>query len=265
MERVTQNGGNPGCPGISCCGIGPRNFTSTNNMIRLRHFLLSLAGAAVLFTGSPASAQADAAALEAHPAGKVVREYLGMILGRQWNKSADIVDAASLKGLQEDYVMRLKGARTIDDEEAMTQRVGKATIEEVAKMTPREFYTAYHSGLQERYKVTDEVLETIRKSLDIRLLSIAEEEPKLVHVLVRTKHSNGKARVENLELISLRKNGEKWQVALNEQAPRAIPLDGSATAPGPAAPAAVDPVKKPAPTKPAPAGTKPSTTKPKVK
>ncbi len=233
-------------------------------MIRLRHFLVSLAVTGLLFTGQQATAQADSAALDAHPTAKVVRDYLAMILARQWNKSAEILDAGSLKGLQDDYVTRLKNARTIDDEEAMTRRVGKGTLEEVAKMAPRDFYTAYHSGLQERYKVTEEVLDTIRKSLEIRLLSIAEEDPKLTHVLVRTRHSNGKARVENLELISLRKNGEKWQVALSEQAPRAIPLEAGRV-PGASPGTALDPVNKPAvPTKPA-TGTKPAPTKPKAK
>ena len=33
--------------------------------------------------------------------------------------------------------------------------ISPGTVEEVAKMTPREFYTAYHSGLQERYKVLE--------------------------------------------------------------------------------------------------------------
>jgi hypothetical protein len=222
---------------------------------RFRHLLLTLACGAAFTVAAPRASAQQAADPEAHPASKVVHEYLGMILSRQWNGSANIVDEASMEGLKADYVARIKQARTMDDEEAMVRRVGKSTLDEVEAMKPRDFYTAYHDGLQERYKVDEPTLELIRKSLSIKLLSLAQESDRLVHVLVRTKHSNGKVMIENLELVSLVKNGDKWQVALNEQAPKLTPVNGAAAPKaGPAAPAA-DPVKpavKPA-TKPAPA------------
>ncbi len=144
----------------------------------------------------------------------------------------------------------------MDDEEAMVRRVGKGSVEEVTKMSAREFYTAYHNGLQERYKVDEEVLKVIRESLSIKLLSLAQEGDRTVHILVRTKHSNGKVFIENLELISLLKNGEKWQVALNEMAPKVTPLDGktpvrpSADPVKPAGKPTADPVKPAKPVKP---------------
>ncbi len=213
-------------------------------------------GAAVFSTTAPRVLAQQAADPEAHPAAKVVHDYLGMILARQWKGSSDIVDESSMKGLQDDYIARISRAPTMDDEESMVRRVGKGSLDEVRAMKPREFYTAYHEGLQERYKVDENILEIIRKSLTIKLLSVAEEGPKTVHILVRTKHSNGKVIIENLELVSLVKIGDKWKVALNEQSPKVTPVEGAAPAPkGPA----VDPVKpaakpaaKPAP-KPAPA------------
>lgn len=232
---------------------------------KLSFAVLSLFFAAALTSGLPVATAQDAAAIEAHPATKVVREYLNMILARKWDKSADIVDAESLKGLHKDYVDRVKHASTMDEEESMVRRVGVSTVEQVEQMKPRDFYTAYHEGLQDRYKVSEEALDIIRKTLTIKLLSLAQEDEKTVHILVRTKHSTGKVIIENLELISLLKHGEKWQVALNEQAPKATPLEGAGgdAAKPPAKPPvrpALDPVK-PSPPKPRPSA-KPS--KPKA-
>ena len=193
-----------------------------------------------------------------HPAAKVVEEYLKMIITRQWKKSADIVDEKSMEVLHQDYVARTGQARTMDEEESMVRRVGKSTIEEVKAMKPREFYTAFHEGLQDRYKVEEAKLEIIRKSITMTVLSVAQETDRLAHVLVRAKYSTGENLIERLELVSLLKNGEKWQVALNEQAPKSTPVEGAAKPAGtaPAKPA-VDPVK---PVKPAPKPTvKPKT------
>lgn len=231
---------------------------------RFRLFVLALSTAAVSMTGAPrAAAQTTPAADPAeHPAAKVVKEYLAMIITRQWKKSADIVDEKSMEVLHNDYVARTEKARTMDEEESMIRRVGKSTIKEVAAMKPREFYTAFHEGLQVSYKVEDAKLDVIRKTITMKVLSVVEETERLAHVLVRAKYSTGEADIERLELVSLLKNGGKWQVALNEQAPKAKRLDG-AEGPGkgadpakPAGPAdpvtpvkpSVDPVK---PAKPA--------------
>lgn len=234
---------------------------------RFRFLILAMSGAVALSAGTP-RAGAEVVDPETHPAGKVVKEYLGMILARQWDKSADIVDEGSLGGLHKDYIARIGAARTMDDEEALIRRVGKSTVEEVKNMKPRDFYTAYHDGLQKTYKVEESTLDIIRKTLTMKLLSAALENERTIHILVRTKHANGKAVIENLELISLFKNGEKWQVALNEQAPKVTPMEGAESggkAADPVKPAA-DPVKpatppKPAaPVKPAPRPKKPATT-----
>jgi hypothetical protein len=116
-------------------------------------------------------------------------------------------------------------------------------------MKPREFYTAYNTGLQKEHQVSDEVLAIVRKTLNFKVLSVAQEDEKTVHILVRTKHENGKVRFESLDLISLLKNGDKWLIAPNQQAPKVTKLDGSSAA---EPPKTVDPVKKPVdPVKPA--------------
>lgn len=169
-------------------------------------------------------AAADTAKMEAHPAVKVVRDYLQLMLQREWTKAAALVDPASLKQMLADYMKRLDVAPTMDDEEEMTRRVGKPTVEAVGAMTPVDFYVAYHQGLQERYKVPPEVMEKVRASLLLRVLSVGQEDDTHTHVLVRTKHSNDKAVFESLELVSLVKIGDTWKVGLNEQSPRITPL-----------------------------------------
>ena len=220
---------------------------------RFRIFILALFSAAT-FAGTAPRASAQAADLEQHPAAKVVRAYLGMIITRQWKQSVDIVDEKSMQVLHEDYVARLKQSPTMDEEEGMVRRVGKSSVEEVQAMKPKEFYTAFHEGLQERYKVEEDKLELIRKTITMKVLSIAEETPTLAHVLVRAKYSTGERIIERLELVSLVKPADKWLVALNEQAPKTTALDGTPDGPKPVKPA-VDPVKpsvKPTPAKPAP-------------
>ena len=206
--------------------------------------------AALLLAPLSAFAQDDPKAT-AHPASKVVQNYLQLVLQRQWNQSATLVEPSSLKQLHADFLRRLKAAPTMDDEQEMTRRVGKETFTEVENMTPLAFYTAYHDGLQERWKVSPEVIKKVRDSLTVRLLSLAEEDPEHVHILVRTKHSNDKALIENLELISLIKQDGSWKVALNEQAPRITPLDQAPAlepAPAPQTPAAApQPAPKPKP------------------
>ena len=208
--------------------------------------LLRLAGVAFVAAFAISSPAQDDPKVTTHPASKVVRDYLQLVLQREWNKSAALVEPNSLKQLHSDFLQRLKKAPTMDDEQEMTRRVGKQTYTEVESMAPVSFYTAYHEGIQERWKVSPEVIKKVRDSLTVRLLSIGEEDAAHVHILVRTKHSNDKAIIENLELISLIKVDGSWKVALNEQAPKITPLD-SALAPAPpttkSGPKTIDPVK----------------------
>ena len=217
--------------------------------LSLRPSFFAILSGLLLWLPSLPSRAEDDPKVTAHPAAKVVREYLQLVLQRDWNKSAALVEPLSLKQLHADFLIRLKKAPTMDDEQLMTKRVGKETYTEVENMAPISFYTAYHEGLQERWKVSPEVIKKVRDSLTIRLLSLGEEDPSHVHILVRTKHSTDKALIENLELLSLVKIDGAWKIALNEQAPKVTPLE-SALAP---APPSAEPEKKPVdPVKPAP-------------
>ncbi len=227
--------------------------------------LLRLAALIFLAAASATATGQDDPKVTAHPASKVVRDYLQLVLQREWNKSATLVEPNSLKQLHQDFIRRLKAAPTMDDEAEMTRRVGKQTSLEVEEMAPIAFYTAYHEGLQERWKVSPEVIKKVRDSLTVRLLSIGIEDDDHVHILVRTKHSNDKAIIENLELLSLIRLQGVWKVALNEQAPRITPLDSALPPAPPAANAgakSIDPVK-PAPKPAAKPATKPAARAPK--
>ena len=208
--------------------------------------------------------QETAAANESHPAVKVVNEYLKCMLAQDWEASAKIVETKSLEDLRDDYVKRVKGTATLDEEKMVIEKFKVKQIEDVGKLSGADFYMAYHRLLKERNPADATVLKKVRDSMKLRILSVAPETDSLVHVLVRTKHNNDKVTVESLEIISLIKVGDKWMVGLNEQTPKITPMakatDADAPASG-AAPAAPAPAATPEAVKPS---VKPPT-KPKVK
>jgi hypothetical protein len=104
----------------------------------------------------------------------------------------------------------------------MCRALDCANLAEAKTLDPTDFYIRYHEGIQKRYKVSKEKLETIMKTKRVKLLSLAEEAhdgKDLSHVLVRTKHENGDKEVSSLELISLLKVDGKWQVTLEAMRP----------------------------------------------
>ena len=198
---------------------------------------------------------------ENHPTIKVVREYLKCMLEQDWNASSQLVETRSLEDLRNDYVKRVKSSATLDEEKMVLSKFGVSSLEDIEKLSGVNFYITYHKLLKERAPTDPEILKKVKESMKMRILSLALENDKLAHVLVRTKHNNSKVNIESLEVISLVKVGDKWMVGLNEQAPKVTPLDKAAaggTAPAPAAtpePAApAKPETKPAPTKPATKG-----------
>ena len=90
--------------------------------------------------------------------------------------------------------------------------------------------------MQRRYNVTDEVNQRIADSLELNILSVAEEGATLAHFLVRTQHQTMSNQVSHLEVISLQRQGSQWLVSLGEKEPKYSPL-------GAVVPAAVPPAK----------------------
>jgi hypothetical protein len=194
-----------------------------------RSILLTIFSAVAVSLAQPVSAQEKAApSLESHPAVMVVKEYLKHMLAQDWEKSSMLVEEESMRTLRDDYVKRMKRSATLDEEKDIVAKFKVKYLEDLEKMAPRDFYVNYHRILKERHNVPDEVIQKVRTSMQMKVISVGTESESLAHVLVRTKHSNDRATIENLELISLIKTGEKWFVGLNEQVPRITPLPGAA-------------------------------------
>ncbi len=191
----------------------------------LPRFLIP-AALCVLFSALPLPAQDKPVPNEDHPAVKVVRDYMKYMLAQDWEHSSALVEEQSMAALRDDYLKRMKrpGMLTLDEEKEIIEKFKVKRLEDIEKIDPRIFYTQYHQMLKERTDVPAEVLQTVRDSMQLRILGVAPESDTLTHVLVRTKHNNGRVQVENLELVSLLKRGDKWMVGLNEQVPKVTPL-----------------------------------------
>lgn len=194
----------------------------------LRALLLPLI--ALQAAALPLPAQANAK-IEAHPATQVVLSYLRYAMAQEWTKSVALLEPESVTDLRVRYIERIKQASTIDEEIAMVRKLDRNSFSEVEKMTDTDFYIAYHKGVQDRFDVTPEILEQIRKSMGVKLLSLAEETVEgqdYAHILVRTKHENRDREVSSLDMISLIKLDGKWKVTLLAQRPLVKPIEGEA-------------------------------------
>ena len=185
---------------------------------------LSLLTAFVLPLPAQDKSSAD---LEKHPAVQVVKDYLKFMLAQDWERSSALVEDESMKSLRDDYLARIKRSATLDEEKEIVEKFKLQRLEDMEKMAPRDFYVTYHRVLKDRHSVPEEVIQKVRDTMQLRVLSVGEENENLTHVLVRTKHANDKALIENLELISLVKQNGKWMVGLNEQVPKITPLEGA--------------------------------------
>ncbi len=219
---------------------------------RFRYHFLALASVLMLSAAVPQASAQQVADPGSHPASKVAQQYVTMMFAQQYDKGVDIMDESYLQRFQKGYIQRTKHASTIDEEDALVRRLHKEKVEDIEKMTPREFYIAHYLGLQEAQPLPPEALAKIKETLKFKILSVAQEGDKLAHVLVRSTHSNGRANVDSLDLVSLQKNGDKWQIAPNLQEPKITKADESSTT---SKEPVADPVKKPAadPVKPTPA------------
>jgi hypothetical protein len=182
-------------------------------------------------------AQTSRELAEKHPAAQVVVKFLRLSVNRDYAQAAELIAPASLAILKADYVKKVKNPRTAMDEAgAMCRAVGVENETAMEAMTPVSFYTAYNQGMQRRYNVTDEVNQRIADSLELNILSVAEEGATLAHFLVRTQHQTMSNQVSHLEVISLLRQGSQWLVSLGEKEPKYSPL-------GAVVPAAVPPAK----------------------
>ena len=157
-----------------------------------------------------------------HPATQVTFSYLRNAMGQDWEKAAQSIEPLSLENLKARYILKIKASSTFDEEIARVRRVDCANIREVEKLDAVDFYIRYHKGVQQRFKVDQEILDKILASLGVKLLSLAEDTvggKDYCHILVRTRHSNGDKQISALDLVSLVKIKDTWKVTLNAQQP----------------------------------------------
>jgi len=157
-----------------------------------------------------------------HPATQVTFSYLKNAMGQDWEEAAQLIEPLSLENLKARYILKIKASSTFDEEIARVRRVDCANIREVEKLDAVDFYVRYHKGVQQRFKVDQEILDKILASLGVKLLSLAEDTvggKEYCHILVRTRHSNGDKQISALDLVSLIKIKDTWKVTLNAQQP----------------------------------------------
>ena len=157
-----------------------------------------------------------------HPATQLTFSYLRNARGQDWEKAAQLIEPLSLENLKARYILKIKASSTFDEEIARVRRVDCANIREVEKLDAVDFYVRYHKGVQQRFKVDQEILDKILASLGVKLLSLAEDTvggKDYCHILVRTRHSNGDKQISALDLVSLVKIKDTWKVTLNAQQP----------------------------------------------
>ncbi|MGI8601475.1 MAG: hypothetical protein ACR2OZ_00585 [Verrucomicrobiales bacterium] len=193
-----------------------------------RPFLCLAAG--VLVAAPAVRGQTARDLAERHPAAQTVVQYLRLLLLRDYGKAGALVHPGSLQGMKEDYLRRVKQPNLpLDEVLAMCRALGVEDESAIQTMTPSEFFIAYNKGMQKRYNVTDEVNQRISDTLELNLLAAADERPTLVHFLVRTKHETMRNLVENLEIVSLLKERDKWLVGMGEQKTKVTPIEGRST------------------------------------
>ncbi|MEZ5301756.1 MAG: hypothetical protein R3F11_14060 [Verrucomicrobiales bacterium] len=182
----------------------------------MKRFLPLILAAAALAPLCPAQVNSNDAVK--HPAAEVVVRYLRHALSLEYDLAAKLIEPQSLESLKGGYIDRIKAAPVLDEEMAMIKKLGGERLSDIEAMTPAQFYIAYNKGLQSRFEITPELLNRIKSSIKLRVLSVGlEEDGNLAHVLVRTEHDRERHHVKDLELVSLVKVSGEWKVSLVQQ------------------------------------------------
>jgi hypothetical protein len=204
--------------------------------------------AATLALATAALARADSLPAD-HPTAAFVKSYLQSIVKQDWEGAASMLLTSSLERKKTQIIDNIKNSRTMTEEEAKLKLLRVKDVRDIEKMSPQAAYIADRKAvhdLDERMKITPEVLKRKEETLRINILGLVpEEDGKIVHAVVRTHQETLDASIEELLLISVvqdREDPKKWFVAPDMQvpittalkqaaAPAAIPLPSPATEP----------------------------------
>ena len=128
-------------------------------------------------------------------------------------------------------VENIKNSRTMTEEQTKLKLLGAKDVRDIEKMTPQAAYIADRKAvhqMDERMKITPEVIKRKVETLNINILALVpEEEGKIIHAVVRTRQETLDASIEELLLISVvqdKTDAKKWYVAPDMQVPLTTPL-----------------------------------------
>lgn len=192
----------------------------------LRSFLLATA----LFVTASRAWCADAIPPD-HASAKLVKAYLENVVKQDWNAASEMLLPTSLERKKAQMIDIIKSSRTMTEEQAKLRLLGVKDLREVEKMTAQAAYIADRKAvheMDERMKITPEVLKRKTETLNINILGLVpEDDGKIVHAVVRTRQETLDASIEELLLISVvqdRSDSKKWYVAPDMQVPITLPL-----------------------------------------
>lgn len=166
-----------------------------------------------------------------HPAAALVKSYLEHVVRQDWTATSTMLLPSSLERKKDQMVENIKNSRTMTEEQTKLKLLGAKDVRDVEKMTPQAAYIADRKAvhqMDERMKITPEVIKRKSETLRIVILALApEDEGRVVHAVVRTRQETLDASIEELLLISMvqdKTDPKKWYVAPDMQVPLTSPL-----------------------------------------
>ncbi len=186
-----------------------------------------LLGLILLF---PAKSHAETIPAD-HPSAALVKSYLVNVVKQDWTAASVMLLPSSLERKKAQMVEIVKNSRTMTEEQAKLKLLNLKDIRDVEKMTPQAAYIADRKAvhdMDERMKITPDVLKRKQDTLKIEILGlIPEESGKIIHAVLRTRQETLDASIEELLLISVvqdKTDSKKWFVAPDMQVPITLPL-----------------------------------------
>ncbi|MCB1225701.1 MAG: hypothetical protein KDK99_07835 [Verrucomicrobiales bacterium] len=167
-----------------------------------------------------------------HPTSALVKKYLTAVVNQDWNTAGEMLALDSLERKQEETVAIIKMAPTMTEEAAMLAKLGAKDLSDLEKMDAREFYKAERAAVHDRMEIDEAVRKRKQETLKIEVLGLAaDKDGTLVHATVRTSQETLTQRIEEIFLISLRKEGDKWVIVPDMMRPTTeelTPAEGAA-------------------------------------
>lgn len=162
-----------------------------------------------------------------HPAAAVVTEYLTAVVGQEWKAAAEHVALDALQRRQAQFVEAVQTSPTIDIERARLEGLGVRDLEELRRMSPREFYERERDAMHRPLNVTPATLERKKESLKVSFIAVVEEGDDVAHALVRTSQETLDTVIEEMLVLTLEKQSDNaWRVVPDAQRPIIQPLSG---------------------------------------